>query len=167
MKDLQQLTVQCMRMLQTLGIRCGRISEVTVNTRALRRWGQCRKLPDGSFSISIAAALLADDTAEQAARETILHELLHTVPGGFSHTGVWKQLAARVNRAYGLNIRATTPAKEKGAGLQERQEAAARYKFVCTGCGAEVLRFRESKFTRNYRNYHCARCGGRFRPIDL
>ena len=79
MKNLQNLAAASEADLRSIGIRPGRVSAWRVNTRAKSRWGQCRELAPGCFEISIAARLLQDDVSDQAAKDTILHELLHTV----------------------------------------------------------------------------------------
>ena len=98
MKNLQNLAAACEADLRSIGIRPGRVSAWRVDTRAKSRWGQCRELTPGCFEISIAARLLQDDVSDQAAKDTILHELLHTVRGCHGHTGRWAELAAQVNR---------------------------------------------------------------------
>lgn len=37
------------------------------------------------------------------------------------------------------------------------------YVFVCEDCGQVIIRERASKFTRNYHNYRCGKCGGNLR----
>ena len=54
MRDLEKYALECMEMLDNLGITYGNIKEFTVNTRALRRWGQCCKRPNGYYINIIA-----------------------------------------------------------------------------------------------------------------
>ena len=37
-------------------------------------------------------------------RNTLIHELIHTVPGGLCHTGEWKKWAKLVSEKTGYNI---------------------------------------------------------------
>ena len=76
MKDLLKLAAECMAQLNALGIDCGKVT-FTVNTRAKKRWGQCRVVGAGSYEISISERLLHDDVDDMAAKNTIMHELAH------------------------------------------------------------------------------------------
>lgn len=40
-------------------------------------------------------------------KNTIYHEVLHSINGGNDHTGRWKSKAIEVNKKYGLNIKRT------------------------------------------------------------
>ena len=75
------------------------------------------------------------------------------------HTGKWKQYAELMNRTYGYNIKRVTEGCEKGVENHKVSEMAVKYVFTCGGCGATIYRKRDSKFTRNYRHYGCAKCG--------
>lgn len=84
MKNLMKLVGECQRDLASLNIRTGNVRNWSVNTRAKARWGYCVKVSKGLFDIQIAAALLQDDVDDQAVKDTIVHELLHTIPGCFT-----------------------------------------------------------------------------------
>ncbi len=150
-----------MRDLERMGIPFHRPSAWLVNTRARRRWGQCRKFPDGHYEINISERLLESPEQKDALRTTILHELLHTCYGCMNHGKRWKMYAEKVNAALGCTIRATESSKEMGL-PEETGRAVYKHKFVCRTCGAVVYRQRESRFTKNYQYYRCARCGGTF-----
>lgn len=162
MHDLQAMARQCIRDLTELGIQCGPICEVSLDKRARRTWGTCRKMPDGSFRIGISPKLLADEVPLESLKETLYHELLHAAAHGDGHTGRWKALADLVNRSLGTNIRRTASWADQG--LDMDRDATIRYRFLCTGCGQELIRFRACAFTKHYKRYRCARCGGSFQP---
>lgn len=73
-------------------------------------YGQC--CPKGSlkryehseykFNIEISAFTL--NNTEKSLRNTLIHELLHTVPGGLCHTGEWKKWAKYVSQKTGYKI---------------------------------------------------------------
>ena len=167
MKDLQMLYMGCLEKLAILNIEVGNIQHITINTRAKSRWGRCRKTENRfgiSYTIDISSELLKDEVSDRAAEETMLHELIHTCKGCFNHGPEWKRLAEKVNRAYGYNVKRVTSAEEKGIEIKKPDiKKIAKYKFVCTGCGQEIYRQRESKFTRNPNRYICAKCGGSFK----
>ena len=121
MKDLKTLAAECEAELRSLNIQPGEINSWIVNTRAKNRWGQCKRYLPGLFNISISARLLQDSVSDQAAKNTIMHELLHTVKGCYGHKGKWKVLAMTVNRLLPqYTIKRTTSAEGKGAGINPK-----------------------------------------------
>lgn len=164
MKDLIKLANECMTELDAIGIQYGKINNWSVNTRAKSRWGYCKCVP-GGFEIQISNRLLADNVPDIHTKNTIMHELLHTVPGGLSHTGKWKILANKVNAKYGYNIKRTTSEEEKGLESREVKERPVKHQYRCKGCGQTIERTRESKFTKYYDKYTCGACHGRFEKI--
>ena len=62
MKNLMSLVAICKADLDSLGIKYGRVSNWTINTRAKCRLGQCRKIAGDLFDISISSMLLVDFT---------------------------------------------------------------------------------------------------------
>lgn len=160
MKDLQALYETALNIVKDCRIDYGDIVEITINTRAKKRWGQCRKR-DGRFYININERILEDDTDPHAVLETIIHEILHTVDGCFNHGKEWKNYAERVYQTTGFKITRTTSAERFGIALEENRKS--RYVFVCEKCGAVVRRDRMSKFVRHPERYHCGRCGGKFK----
>lgn len=132
MKDLNRYVEECTNDIESLGIELGNIVEVFVNTRAKRRWGQCSKRADG-FHINISSDLLQDDVSDDAIKNTVAHELLHTIKGGMKHTGEWKSAAELLNDIYGYNIKRVTTAEEKGI-EREYVRRPAKYLIVCSNC---------------------------------
>lgn len=162
MKDLQKIFNECLKECRTLGIQYGNIVEVTVNTRAKKRWGQtCRRL-DG-FHINISSVLLRDDVSDEAAKDTIMHEILHTVDGCFDHKAKWQAMADKVNKAYGYKVKRCTSVWEKGidSSLMETTHHK-EYVFKCEKCGAKVIRHRKSNFTEHPNWYFHEGCSGHF-----
>jgi predicted SprT family Zn-dependent metalloprotease len=162
MKKLNELAIECMAELDEIGIQYGNVVKWEINTRAKKRWGLCTRLPNGNYVISISNRLLEDNVAEQSAKDTIIHELLHTVKGCMNHKAEWKYQADKVNRAYGYNIKRCTSYEEKGIERPEATPREIKHKFVCKDCGKVYTRTKESKFTKNWQRYRCGVCGGEF-----
>ena len=160
MDPLQALYSQCVQELAALGIQCGPVSQVAVDKRARRTWGTCRRLRDGTFRIGISPRLLAEGVPAESLKETMLHELLHTAAPGEGHRGKWKAFSRQVNAALGTDIRRTATWEDQG--LDAAQDPTVKYRFVCTGCGQELVRFRACRFTKYYKHYRCGSCGGKF-----
>ena len=166
MKSLMKIVERCMADLDSLSVAYGSVRSWRVNTRAKSRWGQCRQVAPGVFDISISALLLEETVADQAAMDTIVHELLHTVPGCTGHRGKWKQLAERVNRELpGYRIQRCTPAEEKGIYLPETKRQYP-YRLQCISCGKEILRQKLCPVVKAPYRYRCGLCGGKLKRIQ-
>lgn len=160
MKDLTKLVQETIADLNGIGIRCGHVRSWSVNTRAKARWGLCKKVAKNTFEIEIAEALLQDSVSDQAVKDTIAHELLHTVPGCLKHTGKWKNFATAVNaRLAGYNIKRAESHEDKGMEAPPT-ETHYRYLLKCSGCGMEVPRQKKSAVVMHPERFRCARCGG-------
>ena len=164
MKNLMKLVGESQRDLASLNIRTGNVRNWSVNTRAKARWGYYVKVSKGLFDIQIAAALLQDDVDDQAVKDTIVHELLHTIPGCFKHTGKWKQYANTINRLLPqYKIKRGSSYEEKG--LEDlRPKPQCRYILKCLRCGSEIGRQRMSAAVEHPEHYRC-KCGGRLTRI--
>lgn len=164
MKELMKLVGESQRDLASLNIRTGNVRNWSVNTRAKARWGYCVIVSKGLFDIQIAAALLQDDVDDQAVKDTIVHELLHTIPGCFKHTGKWKQYANTINRLLPqYKIKRGSSYEEKG--LEDlRPKPQCRYILKCLRCGSEIGRQRMSAAVEHPEHYRC-KCGGRLTRI--
>ena len=163
MRNINEVMRNCCNKLDAIGIKYGKIVSVSINTRAKKRWGQC-KMENGCYMISISSRLMSEDVALIHLENTMIHEILHTCNGCMNHGATWKNLAEKVNSAYGYNIKRTTSSAEKG--IEPIQTIYnIKHKFVCKGCGAFVVRQRESDFTRHYNLYRCAKCRGCFEKI--
>ena len=160
MKDFQKLIHECELDLDLLGIKYSKNIVWSVNTRAKSRWGLCKRTGINKFEINIAACLLDDATENQMAKNTIVHELLHTVSGCMGHKGKWKILADYINyKLPQYTVKRVTNFEEKGVQAPKR-ETNYRYVLRCKNCGLEIGRQRESKGIKNYKNYRCAKCHG-------
>ncbi len=160
MKDVFAIYENCKGKLQNLGIETGEIKRVKVNTRAVSRWGRCKKVSYDMYEIEISAVLLQDDVDDKGAETTMLHELLHSCEGCMNHGAKWKALANKVNAAYGYNIKRNTSSDEKG--VKDNIVKKAKHKIVCQKCGKEIYRMRASNLTKYPTLYSCM-CGGDFK----
>lgn len=135
MRDVQEYAIKGMEMLDKIGIPYGNIQNVVVNYRAKSRWGLCSPVRNG-FEIQINAVLLDETTEETGLMNTILHELLHTVPGCMNHGEKWKAMADKVYKAYGIQIKRCSNAEDKGVAA-EKIETVKNYKYFvrCPDCG--------------------------------
>lgn len=165
MRDLQIIAAQCMRELDVLGIKYGEVISFEINTRAKKRWGQCKRIYGNKYSINISYRLLEDDTPMVSLKNTIIHELLHTCKDCMNHGENWKRQADKVNRAYGYGIKRCNSAEEKGVKELPEESKKIKHRFVCKGCGQTIDRMRESRFTKYHTYYRCGRCGSDFEKL--
>lgn len=133
--------------------------KVEFNTRAKRRLGRCSKVPDGSYLITINNTYA--DLNPKKAKETIMHELIHSLDGCLDHGDKWKKVVNMVNRKYGYSISRCTD-----AGNDYKEQAFERtYMVKCAACGRETSRERISKVIQHPELYKCGLCGGKLERI--
>lgn len=130
-------------------------SNITINTRAKGRFGQCKKR-NGGYLIEISEHLTQAEN--KYIKQTIAHEVLHTCPNCMNHGLTWKAYAMKMNMYYGYEISRTNSCENMGI-VSPRIENA-KYIIVCKNCGKKLYRQRESKTIKNIERYHC-KCGGK------
>lgn len=158
---LESVAQQCIDDLEYLNIPYGHIYDFSINTRARKRWGQCKRTQNG-FTININERLL-DGKHEEGLRNTIYHELLHTCPKSFNHGTKWKHYASIVRERLGYNIKRCDSEEEKGFNKTPPTEA--RYIMECSKCGVKIGRERRGKFVNNPQSYIHSGCGGYFKRV--
>ena len=145
MKNLENAVSECKRDIEALGIELGSIISITINNRAKSRWGRCTRV-DGAYKtaykIEISGRLLDDEVDDMALKDTIVHELLHTIKGGFGHTGAWKRAAELMNARYGYHVKRTTTCEEKGIKQKINHP---KYVIKCNKCGNLNYFYRKTK----------------------
>ena len=142
---MDKLVNECRKDIEAAGIKLGIIHSVTVNTRAKSRWGQCCKNRYGTYDITISNQLLEDNVDDIAAKNTIIHELLHTIKGGSGHTGEWKKAAEIINSTYDCyTIKRCTSYEEKGI-KREKNTKLPKYFIKCQNCGVVYRYYKKSK----------------------
>ena len=166
MCNINEYFDMCCEILDDCGIPYGKVLEISVNSRA-QRWGICRWTPEG-FKIEVNRTLLDDRNGENGLVNTILHELLHTVPGCFNHGEAWKNCAEIVRRKYGYDIKRCSSEEEKDVttGNLNRKNVVDKYVLRCENCGHEWRRKKWSKTCANVSRYRCP-CGGKLHVYSL
>lgn len=170
MKDLMKLAAECKEELDAIDIPYRTVRNWIVNSRAQCRWGLCKYVSEGVYDIQISARLLKDDVPDISAKNTIIHELLHTVKGGNGHKGKWKEYAEQVNRAYPqYNIKRTTSSEEKGVPQTKRttRNYEVKYEIRCTRCGGSVYRRKASSVVQHPERYRCMKCNAKLEVLEI
>ena len=127
---------------------------VTINRRAVRRLGQCKRTRCGEYEIELSDALLRGSCTSCC--ETLAHEVLHTCPNCMNHQALWRAYAERMNHAYGYRISRTGDAERLGT----EEKGTVRYLVRCTACGNQAGRVRRSQIVKHPERYRCGKCGG-------
>lgn len=171
MKDLQKLFKECKEELDCIGIKYGCIESITINTRAKKRWGQCKITLNSQywenriFSINISERLLHDDISDNSCKNTIMHEIIHTCEYCFNHGSEWKHIADIVNDCYSFyNIKRCTSSEEKGIN-EEIEKKESKYILRCTKCGKLFYKDRICNAVRYPEDYTHKLDGGQLERI--
>lgn len=167
MRDLNAVAKECMKMLDDIGIKYGKVVEFKVNTRAHKRWGQCKYIT-GGYSININKIFLDEKNDINGLKNTIIHELLHTCKGCMNHGPEWKRLASKVNNAYGINIKRCSSANEKGINKctkPMRKIIKYKYEVQCKECGHIYKRTKMSNVVQYPEQYYCGYCHGELKRV--
>ena len=128
---------------------------------ATTRFGLCRKIDADYAIISISKYLFRD---ERKLKNTLLHEMLHTVAGTNGHKGRWKILADRINKTTNYNIKRTSSFNTE---YEKIIDSKVKYILRCTECKAEYKYQKETKAVKYYDRYHCGRCKNKLERIVL
>lgn len=179
MRDLQRYANECIKDMEAIGIKVPAIKNFTVNKRAKHRYGQCRyDIKSKTYSININSDLLDEECNVMALRETIFHEIIHTLPKCMNHGSEFKKYAEKVNKAYKVNITRCSTMEEKygeiyAKKLKERNMAAEHtslYELYCNHCKkirASGAYKRIPKWYKNPERYHCSVCGGSLERVGI
>lgn len=98
--------------------------------------------------------------SEQDIKNTLLHELIHTIDGCFNHGDRFKYYAEKVNQKYGYHIARTNSVK----GFKEQIKY--KYAIKCTQCGKTQKFIKKSNVVK-YPSLYICKCGGKLESIAL
>ena len=106
---INRMLSECEDLLRGLGVPIsGSICPEVVLIGSTRYYGFCcprgskRHYSDYDYYIEISGYSL--ENTEKSLRNTLIHELIHTVPEGLCHTGEWKKWADYVSEKTGYTI---------------------------------------------------------------
>ena len=141
-----------------------------ISRNAKRRLGNCHRETlindEYYFTISISEWLLLnfnDDTI----KNTIMHELLHTIKDCFNHGYMWQRYANMVNEKLGYNIKRVSSVsnlcEKNGIDYVGFADNLHRYKITCGKCG--MTHYKDRLTNKRIKQYTtgCMRhrtCGG-------
>ena len=107
--QINMMLAECIELMKELGVPisdsiCPEV--ILVGTHSY--YGRCnpkgslKRFTEFDYYIEISGHTLQN--TEKSLRNTLIHELIHTVPDGLCHTGEWKKWAKYVSEKTGYNI---------------------------------------------------------------
>lgn len=169
MKNLNRLYLECEEELRRINMDFSKyITSVSVNGRLRTTLGICHyDYRTGRYTIQINPVLLADNVDDMEAKDTIIHEMLHTCPGCMDHGYEWKRRADRVNRMLGYHVsRTASRADMEAAGVEVKREAF-KYALECKECGNQYKYKRWCASLEAPSRYRCGKCHGELKTVCL
>ena len=124
--------------------------EFAFNSRQLTTYGTCKTIvPNKKYLITLNLLYVQYGTIEQI-RNTIMHEILHSLPNGHGHKGKWKQYANIINSKYSeYHISRTSYSKEYQLAL--KANIVPNYTLICPikACVKEIYSELKRKHLKN------------------
>lgn len=134
-------------------------------SKAKRRWGSCKMLKKYNaykFYISISEKCFSEPNYIDFIKNTMAHELIHTVKGCFNHSKEFKYYGYVASK---LGYAVTVKSESKLEKSDEEKFKEAKHILKCTVCGQMYYRYRFPK-DKNYINkIVCGKCRGRLVKI--
>lgn len=129
--------------------------------RSARTYGTCTiHNIDGSCTITISEVCFY--SGEGSLKNTILHELTHSIKGCEGHGRLWQKCAKEIGNIYGIKIQQFAT-KEENIACKEYKESKYNWSVTCTSCGCETKSIRKTKLVSDVlagkKNWKCNHCG--------
>lgn len=166
-QELNKWLQEVIEQAKSINIKLGKINLVVDISRAKSWFGQCRKR-NGIYEIRISKF---HEGGENAIKETIAHEILHTCKDCMNHGSEWKRNAELMNKKYGYHIQRVGGQYINENGVLENKTITKEqsiyknnYILKCEYCGTTWNRSRMSKFVLHPDWYSC-KCGGNIKRI--
>lgn len=155
--DLRKEVENCLYKIKEIGLiknneRNINNYEFSFNSRKLNTYGTCKTIvPNKKYLITLNLLYVQYGTIEQI-RNTIMHEILHSLPNGHGHKGKWKQYASIVNSKYlEYHISRTSYSKEYQLAL--KANIVPNYTLICPNCNETWRYQRKTKLISNLLYY--------------
>ena len=160
---LNRMLSECEDICAAAGVVTGHVRSITVNPKINYAWGRCIIYNTGACRIEINRKLMRRTVPETSLRDTILHELCHTVENGRGHKNGWRLAAEKIRQSCGISLSTTGTADELQVFESDHEKA--KYVFKCCGCGQIVKKNRRTRFVDHPEFFKCGICGGKFEKI--
>lgn len=135
LNDIRKMVEVCRGELGDLGLKTGEIASVSFNSRAKTLFGRCRRERSGTYHIEIMTYLNRHRTLDEI-RQTVMHEVIHTLPACGNHGETFQKTARLVNERLGFRISTTSKLSKEA-----KEAVAFAYVLKCGYCGEELKRY--------------------------
>ena len=146
-----------------------------INNKALKRLGRCEAKSGNRYVIQINE-FHNKLSPETSVMNTLIHELLHSLPKCMNHGELWKRYANMYNRAYGTTISRTSPLNGHYKTFKEEMErkkgktqhknhsiySDGKHKITCSKCNKSWYYERAGrvvKLAMQNKKLKCPHCG--------
>jgi hypothetical protein len=107
--EMRTMLSEAIKNFKALGYNVGAITDFKVSYRYSRAWAKCTRRLGNTYTITVSHRLFSAN--KKSVRDTIHHEVIHTIPGCFNHGPNFKAAAALCNKKFKTKIeRCTTEA---------------------------------------------------------
>lgn len=160
--DLTEVLKQAQKMLASCQIPYSEVQSISwMSHHSTTVWGRCtQNRRTGIYQIAVNSAF-RNAGHETALLQTVIHELIHTIPGCMNHGSKWKNCAEKVNQRYGLHVSRTNSANSMH--MEDEIAKNAKYVLRCAN-GHMHYKTRASNLTRHPEWYRC-QCGAKLKLI--
>ena len=157
---MKKLTSECENELKSIGYQLPTIN-YKINNRAKTRLGQCKqKIKNVYYEINLSSNYMDEYIKMNRIdkiKNTIIHELLHTMPNCMNHGNEWQKHANIVNKKLGYNIsRLATVENEVKKELIKKS----KYQIECE-CGQTYFYNRKTKYMDRLETCSCHKCNSK------
>lgn len=141
-------------------------------TRAINTFGTCTKYAKYNYCI-ISISERCFFSGEDKVRNTILHELCHSIRGTVGHGSTWQRYAKEIGEIYNTNI-TQYATKEECANSAKYVESRYNWEVTCEVCGNTHKHIRQTKQIKDIMwgegyKWRCGACNtvGKFKLKSL
>lgn len=163
LKDIKEEVKEDVELLAALGYKEALLNFYSCesNARAVRRLGRCTKVAPQQYIITINSNYLKMAKPESV-HNTIMHEVIHSLPGCMNHGAKWQNIARRVSAQYEFG--SITRTHDLGTDPEYNKYLASKYRYTieCTQCHSKWNFMRRTKTfdACNHGRATCS-CGGK------
>lgn len=156
--DLNQMLEDCKKELTSVGYDevQNKYYSVSINSRFRKKLGCC-SYDKKSYFYKIQISKIFMEISPDKVKNTMMHELIHSIDGCMNHGPKFQYLASLVNSNFGYNVRTHSDVPEYSKYLNNTKQY--KYKLLCNTCGKEWLYEKAGKIVKGMlKNPNYCRC---------
>ena len=129
------------------------------NGRATSRFGKIKRIGTNHYEIELNSIHNEVDN-DQNVKNTVIHEIIHSLPGCMNHGFLWKEVCDKYNRAYNTQLSRTSIASTEYMSIVSTKYK--KYTLTCNKCKHEWQYSKNTKLVkmaREGKELKCPWCG--------